>query len=271
MPVPSRHAPRLAAVAALLLAGLAAALAAPVAAQARATRAVLAFLPRGAGEDAGTMLDRLDARPQLALGLVSATQGHYTPRAGAARHHAGVAHVDLGLPAADDAAGEACVASPRRMAASSSAGAGSSRGRTPRSPRSSRACSRAASRAAPRTPACGTRRNLEAVAAADRDGDIAAVSLGRAADLGERAHRLLVHHRFVVVGLPGAERGDAVLDRLLRDHRRGDVLIVVQSPHDAATPQLLPAGTVLPRGSSGVLTSRDDAPARRDRRASTSR
>src|SRR5204863_6365621 len=80
MSVPA-HASRLAAVVALTLTltSVAAMLvAAPAAARASASRAVLAFLPKG-GDD-NTVLDRLDARPQLALGLVSATQGHYTPQ-----------------------------------------------------------------------------------------------------------------------------------------------------------------------------------------------
>src|SRR4051794_791565 len=52
--------------------------AAPVA-RAQQQRAVLAFLPSGGDNNPKPVLDRLDARPQLALGLVSATQGRYSP------------------------------------------------------------------------------------------------------------------------------------------------------------------------------------------------
>src|SRR3954470_11701254 len=70
-----RNVPRLlAAVAVLLLA-----LGAPAPARAQQSRAVLAFLPEGGHDNPRPVIDRLGARPQLALGLVSATQGRYSP------------------------------------------------------------------------------------------------------------------------------------------------------------------------------------------------
>src|SRR5689334_12580309 len=58
-------------------------LAAPLPARAQAPaperRAVLAFLPSGGEDNPKPVLDRLDAPTQLALGLVSATQGRYRP------------------------------------------------------------------------------------------------------------------------------------------------------------------------------------------------
>ena len=80
MPVPARinrgrgSPPSLA-----LLAVATACAAAPAPADARSSRAVLAFLPAGGDDNPDPVLDRLDARPQLALGLVSATQGLYSP------------------------------------------------------------------------------------------------------------------------------------------------------------------------------------------------
>ena len=74
------------------------------------------------------------------------------------------------------------------------------------------------------------RNGPEAVVAADREGDVAAVSLGTAATLPRRTVKLLAHHLLVVVGLPTSDKGDAALDGLLRDHDPADLLIVVQAP-----------------------------------------
>ena len=246
------HASRLAAVVALTLTlmSVAAMLLAAPPANARASRAVLAFLPKGGDDD--TVLDRLDARPQLALGLVSATQGHYTPQQ---------ALLDITQGSRTSIAVYRPRTTPRVELAPRGSG-GFVAGWDRVSARAKTALAEIdpgmlASRIPGGAGYAGvrTRRNLEAVAAADRDGNIAAVSLGPAADLGERAQRLLVRHRLVVVGLPRAAKGDAVLDRLLRDSRRGDLLIVMQTPRHASTPQLLPAGAVLPGGGRGVLTS----------------
>ena len=49
------------------------------AARRRDPRAVLAFLPAGGDDNPKPVLDRLDARTPLALGLVSATQGRFSP------------------------------------------------------------------------------------------------------------------------------------------------------------------------------------------------
>ena len=251
MPVPTRNAPRSVACVALVLV-LAGLVLAP-AAGARSSRAVLAFLPRAGGDDAGAMLDRLQARPQLALGLLSATQGHYTPQQ---------ALLDITSGSRTSIAVYRPKTTPRLELGPGGAGRGFIRGWSAARARAKTALAEIdpgmlASRIPGGAAYAGvrTRRNLEAVAAADREGQIAAVSIGPAADLGARAHRLLIHHRLVVVGLPNAPRGGATLDRLLRDHRPGDVLVVVQTPRHATTPQLLAAGAVLPRGAPGLLTS----------------
>jgi hypothetical protein len=251
MPVPLRNAPRSVACVALVLV-LAGLVLAPTA-SARSSRAVLAFLPRAGGDDAGAMLERLQARPRLALGLLSATQGHYTPQQ---------ALLDITAGSRTSIAVYRPKTTPRLELGLRGSGRGFVRGWSAATARAKTALAEIdpgmlASRIPGGAAYAGvrTRRNLEAVAAADREGEIAAVSLGPAADLGARAHRLLIHHRLVVVGLPNAARGDAALDRLLRDHRPGDVLVVVQTPRHATTPQLLAAGAVLPRSGPGLLTS----------------
>jgi len=98
------------------------------------------------------------------------------------------------------------------------------------------------------------RSDIVGAVAADRDGDVAAVSLGESATLAERAAALLARYRLVVVGLPTAAKGDAVLDDLLRGRRAGDMLIVMQAPPRATVPVLLPIG-IIGLGASGALTS----------------
>jgi hypothetical protein len=248
----SAHAPRLAAVVALvlMLAGLGAA-AAP--ADARSPRAVLAFLPSGGQDNLPPIIDRLDARPQLAIGLVSATQGLYSPaqmlldmtagsRTSAAVYHPRKPpHLELVvggdgsgfifgwskvLERADTALAEIA---PGLLAGGIPGGAGYA--------------------------GVKQRSNVEAVAAADRVGNVAAVSLGPSASLPQRVRGLLRHHRLVVAGLPTGSKGDRALDALLRDHHPGDVLIVLQTPPRAFAPQLLPAGVELPNGANGLLRS----------------
>jgi hypothetical protein len=251
MPALSRQVPRLAAVIALVLA-LAGMAAAP-AADARASRAVLAFMPEGGDGNPDTLLHRLDARPQLAIGLVSATQGTYTRRQA-------LLDITAGSRTAAAAYGEPL---PLRLdLVPGGDGTGFIFGW-------SRVLRRARAALAEIQPGllasavpgggayAGVRgsRNIEAVAAADSAGDIAAVSLGKAVDLAARVQRLLVHHRLVVAGLPAADKGDAVLDRLLRDRRRGDVLIVMQTPPRATVPQLLPGAAALPGGGDGAMSS----------------
>lgn len=235
---------------ALLLAVVAFPVAAP--AQTRAPRAVLAFVPAGGQDNPSPVIDRLAARPQLALGLVSATQGRYTPvqtlldLTAGSRTSASVyeprtpPHVEL-VVGGDGSAfifGWSNVLTRAKTAlAEIKPGL-----------------------LASRIPQGGAyvgvkgRTNVEAVAAADSAGDIRAVSLGPAANLAARVDRLLASHRFVVAGLPTAAKGDAVLDTLLRDRRPGDLLLVMQSPPRSRVPLLLPIG-VAGAGSNGALTS----------------
>jgi hypothetical protein len=98
------------------------------------------------------------------------------------------------------------------------------------------------------------RSQREAIAAADRSGRIAAVSLGGAGTLAARVREQLRTRRLVVAGLPTAIPGDVALDALIKQRRANELLIVMQTPPDRRNPQLLPIGT-LGLGGPGELSS----------------
>ncbi|HEV2058601.1 MAG TPA: hypothetical protein VGR11_04530 [Solirubrobacteraceae bacterium] len=242
------------AAAAALLAGLflAAAPAAHAAAGSGDARVVLAFLPSGGENNPKPVLERLDERAALALGLVSATQGQFAPSQ---------MMLDISAGSRTSRAVYTPEAPPDLELVRGGDGTGFIFGW-------SQALERAATPPATLHPGMlageipggaayagvAGRNHIEAVVAADRDGDVAAVSLDRAATLADRAAALLAQHRLVVVGLPRAEKGDAQLDDLLRRRRPGDMLIVLQGPPRASVPVLLPIG-VVGLGAGGSLTS----------------
>jgi hypothetical protein len=248
MGVHPKFPPVVAAFAVLLLA-----LAAAAPARAQQPRAVLAFLPSGGDDNPKPILDRLDARPQLALGLVSATQGRYSPAQ---------TMLDISAGARTSAAVYDPPEAPVLELVPGGDGSGFIFGW-------SKVLRRARTALAQITPgllaeqvpggaayAGITRRDhIEAVAAADEHGNVARVSLGSSSDLADRVQRLVRRYRLVVAGLPTAAKGDAVLDRLVRDRRPGDLLIVMQTPPQARAPQLLPAGAAGLPGGTGALTS----------------
>ncbi len=84
--------------------------------------------------------------------------------------------------------------------------------------------------------------NLEAAAASDRSGAVRAVSLGPSATVAERATALLRDHRLVVALLPTGLAGDGELDALLAHRAPGELLIAMESPPPFSSPQLLPTG-----------------------------
>lgn len=84
--------------------------------------------------------------------------------------------------------------------------------------------------------------NAEAAIAADRDGRVAAISLGRAGTVAARAQALLERHRLVVALLPPGYAGDHQLDQLIAARKPGQLLIVMQAPPPFTGPQLLWAG-----------------------------
>lgn len=262
VPRPRRlPAPVLAVVAALAVAGAAALVlaAAPPAHAGAASasgagdaRAVLAFLPSGGDNNPEPVLERLDARPPLALGLVSATQGRFDREQMV---------LDMTSGSRTSRAVYEPPTPPRLELVVGADGSGFIFGW-------SKALRRAATPPAEMHPGMlagqlpggaayagvAGRTHLVATVAADRQGDVAAVSLGTASTLAARAAKLLARHRLVVVGLPTADKGDAALDDLLRDRRARDMLIVTQAPPRATVPVLLPIG-IAGLGANGALTS----------------
>jgi hypothetical protein len=100
----------------------------------------------------------------------------------------------------------------------------------------------------------------DAVVAADRGGRIARVLAGTAATLLGRIRRALVDERFVVVDLPRAPGGLAVLDRLLAARAPDEVVLLVKqppytTPHQQTSAQMLSAAAAGLPGGSGKLTS----------------
>ncbi len=98
------------------------------------------------------------------------------------------------------------------------------------------------------------RTQIEALAGVNEAGRIARVSIGSAHTVARRTLALLHDHALVVAGLPSAQLGDVQLRLLLRARPAGSLLIVMESPPAAASPQLLPTG-VAGLGAVGALTS----------------
>ncbi len=98
------------------------------------------------------------------------------------------------------------------------------------------------------------RDQVEALAAVNRRGRITLYSIGPSSTLADRTMRLLEHRRFVVVGLPSGVRGGHVLDSLLERRHPNELLIVMQSPPALRAPQLLPIG-IAGLGPARELTS----------------
>lgn len=231
---------------------LAAAPSPPAAAQAKDPRVVLAFLPEGGDDNPEPVLERLEARTQLALGLVSATQGRSSPEQMV---------LDVSAGSRTSRAVYEPEAPPALELVLGGDGSGFIFGWD-------KALERARSAPAEIKPGLlaeqipggaayagvAGRTHVEAAVAADRRGDVARASLGVAATLADRVRALLARQRLVVAGLPTSDKGDAVLDALLRDRRRGDQLIVVQTPPRARVPLLLPIG-IAGLAGNGQLTS----------------
>jgi len=241
--------PALVAACAVLLALMGA----PPTAHAREPRVVLAFMPTGGQNNPKPVLDRLDDRHQLALGLLSATQGRYSPQ-------------QMMLDISAGSRTSAAVYDPSNAPALQLVVGGDGSGFIFGWSKATRRASTALAKIEPGLLASQVpggaayvgvmgRSHVEAVAAADRDGNVAAVSLGDAASLADRVRSLLRRHTLVVAGLPTADKGDGALDDLLADHVPGDLLFVAQTPPKARVPQLLPAAAVGLPGGNGMMTS----------------
>ncbi|WP_372790965.1 hypothetical protein [Paraconexibacter sp.] len=220
-------------------------------------RVILAFLPASEEPPEGfiqtpvSILDRLDERRALALGLSGATQGTYKrvqafldigqgTRTSLAAYHPrlppelefypqdGGALFQRWLETKDRAESAPADVLPGLLAESVPGGAA--------------------------YVGVNGRSQLEAIPAADRAGRIGVVSIGPASDVADRARRALDVKRFVVVGLPTGEPGGLALNELIASHEPRDLLIVMQTPPDLRASQLLPTGA-LGLGTPGALTS----------------
>lgn len=239
-------------VVAALCAGAGLALAPAAPARAADPRVVLAFLPAGGADNPAPILERLDARTPFALGLMSATQGRLS-RAQMV--------LDMTAGSRTSRAVYTPKAPPTLELVRGGDGSGFIFGWHKALERAETAPAEIqlgllASRIPGGAGYAGVagRSHIESTVAADRAGDVAAVSLGTAATLASRAAALLRTHKLVVVGLPTSTKGDASLDDLLRNRRAGDLLIVVQTPPNVTVPILLPIG-IAGLSSNGALTS----------------
>jgi hypothetical protein len=238
-------------------------LAAPAAAGAASPsgRALLVFVPappgpapagRATDAEVERLLRALERRPQLGLGLVSATQGSYSeeqqlldisagirvsptaynpPRPPTlSLEPAGRGGLVGGWRAALTRAYDApATIRPGLLAGSIPGGAGY-----------------AGVRGQP---------TIDAAAAADPAGRVAEVSLGPAATLAARAQALLARHRLVVATLPTGS-SEAALDALLRTRPSEELVLVVQQQLDEHVLQFLPIGAAGEHYAGRGLTSK---------------
>jgi hypothetical protein len=84
--------------------------------------------------------------------------------------------------------------------------------------------------------------NLEAVVAGLHSGVVSTVSLGPGDTVAARANALLAQKRLVVALLPPGYAGDRQLDQLIAARRRGELLIAMEDPPPFSGPQLLWTG-----------------------------
>ncbi len=251
--------PRLAALVLATMAVLATTVSPAAAAPAAGTpKVVFALLPQAEpGPVPRTpILDTLDARKQLALGLSGATQGSY---------RATQALLDITQGTRTSSAAYKPRIPPTLTFFSDGNGGGLMLGWPD-------VLTRADSAPAEIHPGAlgalvpggiayaglsGRQQEEATVAAHGPLGRIDAVSIGKADDEAARVRDLLRDHRVVVAGLPAADRGAAVLDELLAERPADELLIVMQTPPDAGAPQLLPtgiAGLGPPKGLTSATT-----------------
>lgn len=244
---------------AALVAALAACALLAVTAQAAVAqpRAVLAFLPAPEKPQVDptvprpTVLQELDAHPELSLGLSSATQGRYddeqallditqgTRTSAAAYDRRDPAQLDFvqavtgarlfGWPDIVKRAGTARAEIVPGLLGSAIPGGVAYVGVSGREQR-------------------------EAIAAADRDGRIPVAVIGRADAVAGTVAELLRDHRLVVAGLATGDAGDRALRLLIKNRKPDELLIVMQTPPQTRAPQLLPTG-VAGLGAPASLTS----------------
>jgi len=255
MPLPAGRTPLLAALLALVCALLATA-AGPAEAERSAQRptALIALLPvdleqAPPGVQHPNVSDLIDGHPELALGMLSATQSGYSPQQ---------ALLDM-TSGTRTSRGTYNPHEPPDMSLMEIAPA------DPLRPRVApaglivnwlAAVSRAESAPADIVPGLLAssipgggayagivgETNQEALVAATRAGAVRSVSLGRGDDVAVRAQQLLVRHRLVVALLPPGYDGDRQLDQLIAARRSGELLIAMEDPPPFNGPQLLWTG-----------------------------
>jgi hypothetical protein len=231
------------------------ALAAPASASAAPPRALLVFVstggappPTGAAADdqVVALLGSFARRPQLAIGLMSATQGNYSDDQALLDISAGVrvSPTAYGPSLPDDLAlvprGRGGVISGWDAAVKRAAD-------TPATIHPGLLASSIPGGAA--YVGADGQRTVDAVAAANRAGRVAAVSLGPARTLVARTREQLGRHRFAVVTLPSQD-ADADLDALLAARAPNELVIAVQAPPGGRVLQFLPIAMAA-RGTGG--------------------
>lgn len=202
--------------------------------------------------EATPVLDRLSVHPELALGLVGATQGTYSPeqallditqgtRVSEATYTPeespqlgleffnGVPRIRGWLDARLRAESAPAEVVPGLLAGSIPGGAAFVAGSN------------------------GSWR--EAVVAADRKGFLGEASIVASGAIAARAQTLLDRYRLVVTELPRGKIGVRELDRLVKGRGSDELLIVMQAPPQSAAQQLLPIGVLGLPGGAGTLSS----------------
>ncbi len=199
-----------------------------------------------------TVFERLAARPALSLGFLGATQGQYSRRQ---------ALLDLTAGNRVSRSGYEPNDAPRFRIAKGKRGWEVHKWR--------KVVARAGSAPTDIVPGLlagsvpggaafvGTREppGLDAVLAANPDGRIPAVDIGRRSTLPARIERQLGERQLVVVALPGGTRGYAVLDRLLSKRPPEQLVVAMKRPPRSKLPQMLPIG-IAGLFDGGTLTSR---------------
>ncbi len=222
---------------------------------------MLPAAPQPAGHAEGDAIEReLASIPSLSIAILSATQGTYKvdqlllditqgarvsysayspayppPLSSLTLEPGGSAHVSMWSAVVARAARAPQLLDPGLLAASIPGGAAYAAPYPVGEPRSSR--STGAQLARPRAfagPATGS-----AALAANRAGNIAAVSFGAPATQLARIAALRANHRLVVADLPAGATGYAELRALAATRPPGELLAVIQSPLDTPAHELL--------------------------------
>ena len=213
-------------------------------------RALLVFVSTGvvppstsaaADDQVLALLRAFDRRPELAVGLMSATQGNYSD-------DQALLDISAGARVSPTAYGPSL---PNDLELRGGAISGWSEAvkRATDAPASIEPGLLASSVGGAAYVGVAGQRTVDAVAAADRSGRVAEVSLGSGPTLVARAREQLRRHRFVVATLPSQD-ADRDLDALLAARAPDELVIAAQQPPDGKILQFLPIA-VAGRGTAG--------------------